>query len=66
MRPKPKYLVDDFDQKIAVQIDIDTFNKIEEILENYALYKLMETDENDEVLDLKQAKEYYSSLSENE
>ncbi len=42
-----QYIVDEKDRKIAVQIDLETFEKIEEILENYALVQLMQenTDE---------------------
>jgi len=36
-----QYIVDENNHKIAVQMDIKTFEKIEEILENYALYRLM-------------------------
>jgi len=32
---KKKYIVDEGNHKIAVQLDINTYNKIEEILENY-------------------------------
>lgn len=36
-----QYIVDENDCKIAVQMDIKTFEKIEEVIENYALYHLM-------------------------
>ena len=59
---KKKYIVNEKNRKIAVQLDINTFNKIEEIMENYALFQLMKENENDEFLDLKDAKKYYSQL----
>lgn len=59
---KRKYIVDEKNRKIAVQIDIKTFNKIEEIMENYSLYHLMKENEYDEILDIKKAKRYYSRL----
>ena len=59
---KKKYIVNEKNRKIAVQLDINTFNKIEEIMENYALFQLMKENENDESLDLKDAKKYYSQL----
>ncbi len=59
---KRKYIVDEKNRKIAVQIDIKTFNKIEEIMENYSLYHLMKENEDDEILDIKKAKRYYSRL----
>ncbi len=34
------YVVDEQNQRVAVQIDIETFNRIEETLENYALTTL--------------------------
>ena len=59
-----KYIVDDKNKKLAVQLSIETFEKIEEALENYALYQLMNEDKS-EILDVSEAKEYYKSL-ENE
>ncbi len=59
---KKKYIIDDQNRKVAVQLDIRTFRKIEDILENYALYQLMKENENSETLNLKQAKSYYSKL----
>ena len=57
-----QYIVDEQDKKIAVQIPIETFEKIEEILENYALVQLMEKNENEEVFDVREAKTYYDQL----
>ncbi|MEO5359263.1 MAG: hypothetical protein H7843_02315 [Nitrospirota bacterium] len=59
-----KYVVDEDNNRLAVEIDIETFSKIEEILENYGLYQLMQDDKYAESLNLEQAKEYYSSLSQ--
>ena len=36
-----KYIVDENNKKVAVQMDIETFKKIEEALENYGLSELM-------------------------
>jgi hypothetical protein len=57
-----QYVVDEHNQKVAVQIDIKTFQKIEEILENYALVQLMKESENEPTLTLDEAKTYYNSL----
>lgn len=63
MQIERKYIVDEYDRKIAVQLDIATFEGIEEILENYALVKLMQQNEVDhELLDINQAKFYYQTL----
>jgi len=58
---KKKYIVDEDNNKIAVQIDIATYEKIEEVLENYALVQLMK-ENNSETLEVKEAKEYYKKL----
>ncbi len=62
MTIKRQYIVDEQNHKIAVQLDIKTFEKIEDLLENYALYRLMESSENDETLELEEAKDFYSGL----
>ena len=61
----PNYIVDDENHKIAVQLDMKTYEQITETLENFALYKLMEENEESETLSVKDAKEYYKSLKEN-
>ena len=65
MHIQPNYIVDSHNRKVAVQLDIQTYEKIMEILENYALYKFMQDNQNDEKLSLKDAKKYYKSLKEN-
>lgn len=62
MEVKRTYVIDEQNRKLAVQIDIDTFNKIEEILENYALVQLMEEPTSDEALELDDAITYYQTL----
>ena len=57
-----KYIIDEKNRKVAVQLDIKTFKKIEDIMENYALFKLMEENEGEESLDLRSAKLFYSQL----
>ena len=57
-----QYIVDEQDKKIAVQIPIETFEKIEEVLENYALVQLIKESEGEEVLGLSEAKAYYDRL----
>jgi len=54
-----KYIVDEKNNKIAVQIDIDTFNKLEKLLEDYALGKYMKEAKNNEILTLAEAKKIY-------
>jgi len=59
---KRTYIIDEQNRKLAVQIDIDTFNKIEGILEDYALVQLTEEPTNDEALGLDEALAYYETL----
>jgi hypothetical protein len=57
-----QYIVDEHNKKIAVQIPIEIFEKIEEVLENYALSQLIKENEGEEVLGLREAKSYYDRL----
>ncbi|MFQ5708214.1 MAG: hypothetical protein ACE5HO_12225 [bacterium] len=59
---KKQYIIDESNKKIAVQIDLQTFQKIEEILENYSLVHLMKENEGEDTLDLNQAKVFYQAL----
>jgi len=62
MQLQPNYIVDNHNHKIAVQLDIKTYEKITETLENYALFKFIEENKNDEKLSLKDAREYYNTI----
>lgn len=57
-----KYIVDDKNRKVAVQIDINTFEQIENILEDHGLFKLIQEDSKKEYLNLNEAKEFYKGL----
>jgi hypothetical protein len=59
---KRTYITDEQNRRLAVQIDIDTFNKIEEVLENYALVQLIEESPNTDALGLNEALTYYQTL----
>lgn len=63
---RKQYIVDDQNKKIAVQIPIETFEKIEEILENHALVQLMKENEGEETLSINEAKAYYDKLEKAE
>jgi len=60
---KKKYIVDENNNKVAVQIDIAAYEKMEELLENYALVQLMKEDESGN-LEIREAKEFYNKLPE--
>ncbi len=64
MQLQPNYIVDNQNHKIGVQLDIQTYKKITETLENFALYKFMEENEKDEKLSLDDAKKYYKTLKQ--
>ncbi len=61
MEFKRQYIVNEDSQRVAVQLDIDTFEKIENVLENYALVQLINADDS-ETLNIEDAKKYYASL----
>jgi hypothetical protein len=46
---------------VAVQLDIATFEKIENVLENFGLVQLM-NDDDSEVMTIEDAKKYYATL----
>jgi RelB Antitoxin alpha helical domain len=55
------YIIDENQQTILVQIPIAEFEKIEEIIEDYGIVKLIEETEGEERLS-KEAFKYYASL----
>ena len=58
---KKKYIVDENNNKIAIQIGIETYQKMEDLLENYSLVQLMKEDDS-ERLEVREAKEFYKKL----
>ena len=60
-----KNIVLDENQKpIAVQIPIEEFERIEEVIENFGLAKLMDEVTDDEQLSVHEAKHFYRSLKQ--
>ena len=57
-----KYVTDENNNVIAVQMDIETFRKIEHVLEDYALGKLIEENDPEDTLHLSEARSYYNNL----
>ena len=58
-----KYLMDESNEPIAVQLDLAVFKKIESVLEDYALGQILaEAIEDEEELDIESAKLYYKML----
>jgi hypothetical protein len=59
---KKLVLTDDEKRPVAVQVDIKTFNKIEQLLEDYALGQFIEENDPSENLSLNEAKEAYRKM----
>ena len=59
---KKKYIVDENQKKVAVQIAIKDFEKIEQVIEDYALGKLIEENNSDDYLSLDDAISEYEKL----
>jgi len=55
-------VLDENQNPTAVQIPIEDFERLEEIIENYGLAKLMDEVKDDERLSIEDAKKYYHSL----
>lgn len=61
-----KNIVFDENQKpVAVQIPIEEFERLEEIIENHGLSKLMDEVKEDERFSVEDAKKHYQSLKKN-
>jgi PHD/YefM family antitoxin component YafN of YafNO toxin-antitoxin module len=57
-----KYITDARSRKQAVIVDLETFNRMESIIEDHGLGKFMEEAEDDEILSVHEAKKHYKSL----
>jgi len=55
-------VLDENQKPTAIQIPIEDFERLEEIIEDYGLAKLMDEVKDDERLSIKEAKNYYQSL----
>ena len=58
-------VLDERQKPIAVQIPIEEFERLEEVIENYGLAKLMDEVSGEEQLSVQEAKHLYRSLKEN-
>lgn len=59
-----KIVIDENNEPVAVQIPIEEFDRLEEIIENYGLSKLMDEVKSDERVTFEDAKKYYQSLKQ--
>jgi PHD/YefM family antitoxin component YafN of YafNO toxin-antitoxin module len=62
LKIRKQYVITGDNKRKAVLIDIETFERIEEILESYGLGKYMEEAEQEDALSLNEAKAYYEAL----
>jgi len=62
LRIHKNIVLDENQKPIAVQIPIGDFERLEEVIENYGLAKLMDEVKDDERLSIEKAKSYYQSL----
>lgn len=60
---KEKYIINKQQKQVAVQLDIKTFKRIEEVLEDYALAQYMKESKDDEKLNIDEAKSFYKKLA---
>ncbi|MBA4410836.1 MAG: hypothetical protein Q8S54_05950 [Bacteroidota bacterium] len=56
------YVTDSKKRLVAVQVDIQTFEKMEQLLEDYALGQFISENDPDDILSVAEAKAYYESL----
>jgi len=59
-----KIVLDENQKPIAVQIPIEEFERMEEVIENYGLAKMMDEVADDEQLSVHEAKHLYQSLKQ--
>ncbi|TKJ35277.1 MAG: hypothetical protein CEE38_15735 [Planctomycetes bacterium B3_Pla] len=62
LKIRKNIVLDENQKPTAIQIPIEDFERLEEIIENYGLAKLMNEVNNDERLSIEEAKNYYQSL----
>jgi hypothetical protein len=62
LKIRKNIVLDENQKPTAIQIPIEDFERLEEIIENYGLAKLMDEVGNDERLSIEEAKNYYQSL----
>jgi len=60
-----KIVLDEDERPVAVQIPISEFERLEEVIENYGLSKLLDEVKNEERFSVEEAKTHYNSLKSN-
>lgn len=62
LKIRKNIVLDERQKPVAVQIPIEEFERLEDIIENYGLAKLMDEVKDDKRLSVEDAKKYYQSL----
>ena len=57
-------VLDENQRPIAIQIPIEEFRRMEEVIENYGLAKMIDEVADDEQFSVQEAKSYYGSLKQ--
>ena len=60
-----KIVLDEDQRPFAIQIPIKEFERLEEVIENYGLSKLVDEVKDEERLSIEEAKTYYKTLKTN-
>jgi hypothetical protein len=60
-----KIVLDEDEKPFAVQIPIKEFERLEEVIENHGLSKLMDEVKDEERFSVEEAKTYYKALKTN-
>ena len=63
LQVEKRYIVDENNQRVAVQIDIQTFERLIQLLEDYYLGKRISENDPEEVLSSEEASVFYQSLT---
>jgi RelB Antitoxin len=59
---RKRYLVDEHNRRVAVQVDLETFERMEDLLENSGLMQAIEESEGEDTLEIDAARALYASL----
>lgn len=62
LKIKKRYVVNEHNEPIAIQLDLQTFEKIERLLEDYALGQSIKAVKDESSLDLQAARKRYARL----
>jgi PHD/YefM family antitoxin component YafN of YafNO toxin-antitoxin module len=62
MQIRKKYVVNEHNEPVAVLLDLGTFQRIEQLLEDYSLGQSMKAVEDEPGLDLQAARKRYARL----